>query len=684
MIARLARLFAPLLLVPLLGAGESPPPEPLAATVIVDGSRSTGDDAFRDRLALFTDTFLARRGGRALTVVTGAAAPAERVGDLPWTSRASNYLLAFQQAVRPLLGDQAGKLVVLVGDGRIEVIGDATEPPAGFMPEGVDNPTRVDLNQAALARLQREHATDIADRRLAWLVVETARPDRPAPVFDWMASQRPDLRRIDSEALTLALMERVLTEAGRPAPGRPLTGDSGGAVILIEPGVTLVSVPEGCTGLRIALNALDGNGAYRVVVREQGGAELGSRLQAVDPDGPARFWTASGLDAGGNLEILVDAAEGAFELEVHADVALQHRMALRKGAEFVDLFPGDEAELEHTFSRADGRAVSDPTATALRADLELSLDGAPLPLAPAAPLVLPDAGEHTLAATFTRPEVASQPLVFTIAAATDLILRGGFADDGIWEDSTVDLAFEARGGRRHLSEIAVVVIGPDDSRETVTLAPDSDNPRVFRAALERSSSQRGTWRIDPEALPDGASGRLEIATVAGDEAAGVGQRYGEVVVSWDWRLAALLALILLLCLLGLLLWWWLTRPRLGSEILVHEGQDVGLAALPGPVARHTSWGLAAFGKALLFTKGRTGVTVERRDKACRLFLNGRPVEATSVGIVPGNDLELVTADGQRVHARFFASTAERKGWTPEQAQIDLDRDFSSPHFVLEG
>lgn len=636
---RLPALASLLCLLGAAVAAEAVAPAPPAPpSVLVDNSRSSA--AARDRVRFLAGAVLPKE---ARTFAFDREVRAGELAALPFNSRFSDYL----KAAETVAGQPAGALVVVVGDGLVEVVHPAM-PPAYLagLPADAD---RLAINDAVAKKAVAAFAEQAKRVRLVALVPAAERGI-------WAQVPGPELRSL---ARLADLVE--LARACRTLPaGEALTDPAARA----DNGRVALDITEGCTALTLWINLPgDPAAAEMALVDRAGGKPLAGGVETVAGGGALRALRVTGLEAGAALELRATGAGGAaLPLEVLAvqSVAIRHRMTAAPEAGLAELYSGEKAAVTHRFLRAPGDTpVSPALDKTLRAAMALTC--AKAPVADPALLALPaKGGSAELAASFAAPwaaRVATQPLALRWTDTEPLRVAVGFSLPEAYDGTPVGVRAQTSGGRRANQSIAISLQGPDGRKRPLSLVPEGGVARAFAATVAFTAEERGRWEIDAKA---GATGSEpgQIAAPA--------QGTSEHLVTKDWRLLIALGVLALLALIALWLWWYLTRPRWRAELLRHAGGDTRLKEVPGPKARDTSRGLPSFGHEVLFTKGRLGVTLTVKEGA-QVWLNAR-LQTGSCELPPGSDIEVAGATG-RTHARFFASPEQAAAWTHEQALI---------------
>lgn len=646
---RLPALAALLCLAASLAAAEPAPPP----AALIDNSRSSA--AARDRLRFLAGAVLPRE---ARSFVFDREVRPGGAEALTFASRWSDYL----RAAETVAAQPAGALVLVAGDGEVEVV-HAAMPPAYL--EGL--PVEAD-RLAVNAAVARRAAAALGEQAKRVRLVALA-PAGARGLWDQVpgAEQRSLARLAD-------LVD--LARACRTLPAGEVLADP---AVRAEGGRVALDVVEGCTALTLWVNLPgDPASAAVTVVERTLGKPLAAGVELAAGGGPLRALRITGLEAGAALEVRAEAGGRAAPCEVLAvqAVAIRHRMTAAPEDGLADLYSGEQALITHRFTRAPGDTpVSPALDKALRAGLSLGLGKAVV--ADPARVALPaKGGSAELAAVFAAPwaaRVSTQPLALHWADTEPLRVAAGFQVPEAYDGTQVGIRAQVAGGRRTSRSIGLSLAGPAGASRAIELLPEAGSPRTFAASTAFTAAERGRWAIDAKAGAAGAE-KGELAPPA----AGLTTEH---LVKKDWRLLIALGVLALLALIGLWLWWYLTRPRWKAELLRHADGDTRLKEVPGPRARDTSRGLPAFGHEVLFTKGRTGVTLTVKEGA-QAWLNARPVSG-SCELAPGSDLEVAGAAG-RCHARFFASPEQAAAWTHEQALIDPGTGEDELFVVDEG
>lgn len=656
-------------------AAESPPPprpvvQPPRVAVAIDCSRSSSNEAYLDRLRQLVDGVLAKLptiGVHAFAQSIEAIEPGA-FGARVAGSRYSDYYRVFEQVVRPARTAER-TVVIIAGDGHIEAVTPdiAARPYLGWT--GEPDPTREAVNAAVERRLKTDFMTDVQDPQTDWIWYDSdsAGDDQAASLVAWLDSQRPEAVVLKDRTPSLRAWIDTLVAFAVLDDTAFLRGDE---LARSGAGTILLTIPEGAETVDCYVHGEQAD--YRVSVLRAGTQLDGQAIEILDDQGVARHYRLRGTAAGGVYEFRFEGAETRYELVAALDRELRHRMQAPRAAGYLALFAGDTLDLKHLFQRGDGELIGDELRADLMADLQLAIDGQDH--VGTEPIVL-KAGTMRISARFPNyPWVDTEPFELTVDEAAALRLVGGFTRAQIYAGQAFTLEFQRQGGKRMLPEIPLALSNDDGATLALTVQPIAGVADHYRIEWPTSDVDIALWSLPETLRLNGETATIEIAA----------DHFAQLAIVWDWRVLALIIGIVLLLLLALFLWWFLTRPKWRQEILVEQREMLPLAGTPGPRARNTSYGCAALQQTVLFEKTRQGLVIKRCAAACPLWINGRaiPEDELASALRSGNDLEVQTADG-RLHLRYFEEPVGYQSWTAEQAQIDLDQDFDSPHFIIE-
>ena len=668
---------AMILAIPLAGADASAPAtvSPPRVEVLLDGSRSTAPAAVADRAALIADLLLPPT--RTVWRVDRGVAKVPLVAGISFDSRYSDYANAMQQVVVPLAGADPGTIVILIGDGFESAVGPDLAPAiCALVSDGAD---RDQIDQAVLNQAKTSLESAVAAANLHFLILDSAAKPASGGLFPWLIGQRPETARISLPVLDLGTLITELTRLGLDF-GKPW--NIGGGVQICTGNLT-INPPEGSSTVDLYINAVGDDGGFTVAVNGPDGKALpvtpadgsgsGLRLLKRDDVGVGRAYTVLGADSGPALTIV---SSMPVQVLAFAQPKLAQRMELAPPWTADALFTGDVIQLIHHWTRVpSGDPVSPELEKTLMEGSTLQFMGTSI--TPITSATMPAAaGISPLTIVVKEPwasRVTLAPLALSWRVPEPLVLSGGFAVNTQVAGQPVLLELAQSGGRKPLSAVSVMLVGPAGVSRPVVLSSDSDHHGSWRAMIPFSGGDLGSWTLD-HVVPTGSES-VKIAIATGHSVT--------VDITRDWLPWIIAGLVILLVML-LLLWWYIaTMPRWKGELLERNGAHFLLSAMPGVPRRTTSHGLSDLGHQLQFTLHRNGVVIDGFASGITVYINGLQV-APGVMLNSGNDLEVVSPFGNRVHARFFASETQAKAWDHERAQINAMTDFDQEHVIIEG
>jgi len=650
-----------------LTASESP-----RVLFAVDASRSSADDALVDRLRLIADGVLPGRSQAQVVLFTDTCQqlPTGSFGSPGLQARQSDYYLLFADTIAPW-ADAGPGIVILTGDGIMEVVGSQLHDRPYLTWLDDPRPTRAAINQAVRGRLLSDFSDLVSGDQLQFVLADTAgSTGAEDSVLRWITDSRPNSPLLPQDAPSLIAWLQALQRSGvLPAHALPkaVAGLSRSGA-----GELALSIPECSKRVDLLLNSTAADYAWTVLLDGRPVAQDDRvQVEVIDDAGVARHLVLSGCEAGVELSVRLEGPGTLFEAVPLLTREATHQLGLDLPTGQRGLFAGDKPLLTHTFTRTDGEPLSAKLHQQVFMNMVLSYNGKKV--SPAGEAL--QEGELHIQVDFPDyPWIQTTDIHDTVAQASALKLIGGFDQKQIFAGTDMRLALTRQGGKRVYREIPLSLQGDGDASQKLVLQPDPKQADRYLVSLPTDDQLIGTWQ-----LPQQLSFGLETAQIVISD-----DRHGSIAVVWDWRLLAAILGAVLLLLLAILLWYLLTLPRWKEELFLDADGQHPLTAFPGPTARCTSYGSDSLNQGLLLQKTRQGYTAQTTGEGLVLYRNGQRVpDGEPTELINGNDLELVGTDGQRQHGRFFIRPDDAEGWTAEQAQIDLEADFESQHFIIE-